>query len=746
MSLPADSGPADSGRARLKNLYMPDIKPSNTKSTLVKGFGFIILAIVIMAIVWFQMMTENQTKIEKILDEQNDSRAIFTMRDAAYQRALILHRMALLKDEFDRDEEYIQLKEKAGDFIKAREAFLKSMKAGSFPKELAIWEQALPHIRKGSRVQAEAAEYLLNDETKMANEKLLNEVVPTQNHVMDNLTKLLEQQRIVTKQTVEQISHQNQSGLIIMTILAAWAIIWSLGIGLYTIRKTSRIEKSLLVARQKAQDADKLKSQFLANMSHEIRTPLTAIIGYSEMLIESRKNFPEWEEYISRIISNGKHLNQLINDILDLSKIEARQLNIETISVSLCELVVEIESLMGDRAQTKGLDFKIDYRFPIPKTIHSDPTRLKQILINLCNNAIKFTAEGNITLTISYDKTNDIISFTVNDTGIGMTQEQSAQLFKPFKQVDTSTTRKFGGTGLGLYISRQLSELLGGNLSVESQTGVGSTFTAHVKANLESNTQWINSADEVYSSVSLDKPEATAPTLHGKILLAEDNPDNQALISMHIKKTGAALKIVENGRQAVDVALSEHFDLVLMDMQMPIMGGIEAIKTLRDKQYKTPIAILTANAMKEDIIASQKVGANDFLTKPIDQKIFFNVLAKYLPSDIEKQTQPNKPETESMPELDDISDLVDMYISKLPETCSLIQKLVNAQEWVKVGSEIHQLKGTGGAFGLPEITEHCITIEQQIVAKDYGAAQKLIKQFEEICMGIVDQHSPASHT
>lgn len=207
----------------------------------------------------------------------------------------------------------------------------------------------------------------------------------------------------------------------------------------------------------KAQESDQQKSQFLANMSHEIRTPLAAIIGFSETLYKNESS-KEKKSYIERIIRNGKHLHQLIDDILDLSKIEANQLSIENIKVSVCSLVMEIDSLMGEKASSKGISFNVDFEFPIPEFITTDPTRLKQILINLCNNAIKFTDNGVVSLIVRYQSKQNIIDFLVKDSGIGMTDEQVAGLFKPFKQADSSTTRKYGGTGLGLYVSKLLAK------------------------------------------------------------------------------------------------------------------------------------------------------------------------------------------------------------------------------------------------------------------------------------------------
>jgi CheY-like chemotaxis protein/HPt (histidine-containing phosphotransfer) domain-containing protein len=522
-----------------------------------------------------------------------------------------------------------------------------------------------------------------------------------------------------------------------MGFLATWAILWSIGIASYTVKRTSRTEQSLHAARLKAQDADKHKSQFLANMSHEIRTPLTAIIGFSETLIDEKKS-DDWKSYLHSIIRNGKHLHQLINDILDLSKIEANQLSIERIPISACQIIAEIDSLMGERARNKGLHFEVISKYPFPKKIISDPTRLKQILINLCGNAIKFTAEGRVTLKTRYEKENNQLYFDVEDSGIGMDKDQLAGLFKPFTQADASTTRKFGGTGLGLYISKQLSESLGGGLSVDSLQGVGSRFTAHIDAGDIPQNEWVNSKEEALTIASSLQSNTTIPSLKGKILLAEDNPDNQRLISMHIKKTGAEVEIVENGKLAVDRGTDPSFDLILMDMQMPVMGGIEAITKLRKANCTTPIATLTANAMKEDAIKSEQAGANDFLTKPIDKHAFYNVLTQFLSA---APRQPVTTTTTSPPrneDLDDISDLIENYVEQLPETSYRIERLLSAKEWDELKSEIHQLKGTGGAFGFPEITKQCMNIEEEMKKNDLNAASRLIMELNATCLNIAN--------
>ncbi|MEE8380130.1 MAG: ATP-binding protein [Gammaproteobacteria bacterium] len=709
----------------------------SSRDILIKGFGFISLVIVVMAVVWFFMITSTQNQINEILKEQEQSRAIFKMRDAAYQRALILYRMTLLEDEFDRDEEYLKFKEKAQEFLVARESFLTHLSDDSFQKEVEIWQSAGPDINNGARLQNMIAELLLEGEDKKANDTLLNSAMPTQNKVMGKLTELLVEQDKSTKKTVENISTDTQSSLVIMSVLAGWAIFWAIGIAAHTMRKTSSVEQSLRDAREVAQNADKHKSQFLANMSHEIRTPLTAIIGFSETLIDDKEKSSDWKTYLRSIIRNGKHLHELINDILDLSKIEANQLSMEEIEVSPSLVLFEIDSLMKDRAKSKNLHFDVTIEYPIPETITSDPTRIKQILINLCSNAIKFTADGRVSLRAFYKKETNQFGFNVEDSGIGMTSEQISELFKPFKQADSSTTRKFGGTGLGLYISKQLVEKLGGNLTVNSLEGVGSRFSVLIDAGNISNDAWINSKEEALDRSSSSRNRADIPALSGSVLLAEDNPDNQRLITMHIKKTGAEVTVVGNGKLAVELGLNKHFDLIIMDMQMPIMGGIDAIKSLRTQGCNTPITTLTANAMKEDIQTSKKAGAAEFLTKPIDRHAFYSVLKKYLHTE-----EPNEIKIKpAYDDMDGIDDLIDLYVKSLPDACGRIERLLHAKDWEGLRFEIHQLKGTGGAFGFPEITEQCKEIEFKMMDKDYNEATQLISGLHLTCGSIVAANS-----
>lgn len=395
--------------------------------------------------------------------------------------------------------------------------------------------------------------------------------------------------------------------------------------------------------RIQAEAANQSKSAFLANMSHEIRTPMTAILGYTDILELEAKSLqlPELiSDSLDTIKRNGGHLMELINDILDLSKIEAGKLDVESICCSPQTIVEEVLELVQVRAEAKGLKLEASYQFPLPAEIHSDPTRIRQILINLIGNAIKFTEVGTIRLNTSFLENpgeEPQVQFTVIDQGIGMTEAQMSNLFRPFSQADSSTTRKYGGTGLGLTICKRLTDVLGGDISVTSKLNQGSQFSATVKTgNLEGVPllQELQQNDNTQSTNPVPaQPEEQALSLKGrKILLAEDGPDNQKLISFILKKAGAEVTVAENGEAARQAAMRAMeigllYDVILMDMQMPILDGYGATRILREQGYSGPIISLTANAMEGDREKCISVGCNDHVTKPIDRRKLISMIA-----------------------------------------------------------------------------------------------------------------------
>ncbi|MCY2955559.1 MAG: ATP-binding protein [Planctomycetota bacterium] len=395
-------------------------------------------------------------------------------------------------------------------------------------------------------------------------------------------------------------------------------------------------------ARAQAEAANRSKSEFLANMSHEIRTPMTAILGFAENLMDPALAQEERHEAVETILRNGDHLMTLIDDILDLSKIEAGKLTIERIDVSPSELLEDVARLMRVRTDAKQLRLSVCSKGPLPATITTDPTRLRQVLINLCGNAIKFTEAGTITLTAQILPPHDgqsLLQIEVRDTGIGMTAQQIATLFRPFTQADSSTTRRFGGTGLGLSISKRLVEMLGGSIDVNSEPGIGSSFTftiepGDLRAILLVQPEFLPPNEAAV--IPLGKPARATSLLRGHILLAEDGPDNQRLISHLLHKFGVEVTVVADGKSAVDRALAaetgdQPFDLILMDMQMPVMDGYQATGELRSKGYEKPIVALTANTMSGDRERCLAAGCTDFTQKPVERQTLLSVLERLLP-------------------------------------------------------------------------------------------------------------------
>ncbi len=394
-----------------------------------------------------------------------------------------------------------------------------------------------------------------------------------------------------------------------------------------------------------AEAANVSKSEFLANMSHEIRTPMTAILGYIDLIAEGcvgNCNFGNSQmlEFTSTVRRNAQHLLQILNDILDLSKIEAGKLSVETLPVSPFQILAEVESLMRVRAVDKNLTFTVECGGPLPETIQTDPTRLRQILVNLVGNALKFTERGGVRLvTRCVDRTpaEALLHIDVIDSGIGMTPAQRAHVFNPFAQADSSTSRRFGGTGLGLSISLRLAQMLGGTITVESTPGQGSIFTATVATGPLEGVRFVEGPPSLLAVQPPDPaPRAAASTqLCGRVLLAEDGPDNQKLISHLLRKAGADVTIVENGQFATERALAardagQPFDLIFMDMQMPVLDGYTATRRLRERGYAGPIVALTAHAMSSDRDKCLAAGCDDYATKPIKREQLLGVAAKYL--------------------------------------------------------------------------------------------------------------------
>jgi PAS domain S-box-containing protein len=388
-------------------------------------------------------------------------------------------------------------------------------------------------------------------------------------------------------------------------------------------RKT--FEQKLKEAQRAAELANEAKTHFLANMSHEIRTPLNAIMGFTELLTDPGPSMEEKMKNVAVVRRNCHQLLKIVNEILDISKVEAGELEIERVETKIDELLNEVKALLRVQAGKKGIELKFAPPEDVPDRVLTDSTRLRQILLNIVGNALKFTQQGSVSVTTKFvRKTNgqSMVTFVVSDTGVGIDHQSAQKIFQPFSQADTSTTRLFGGTGLGLALARRLARALGGDVQLmKSAPGQGSTFTVSIEVEVLDQKQWAQLDAASETQAEPPRPTIDTSALKGKrILLVEDAEDNQFLIQQFLSRTGAIVEIANNGNEGVDKALNNEYEVVLMDIQMPFKDGYQATSELRSKGYQKPIIALTAHALVEEREKCLRTGCTSHLTKPINRQ------------------------------------------------------------------------------------------------------------------------------
>jgi PAS domain S-box-containing protein len=521
----------------------------------------------------------------------------------------------------------------------------------------------------------------------------------------------------------------------------------------------------------RAEAANKAKSQFLANMSHEIRTPMNAIIGFSDLLAEDDLT-DEQIKNVNTIREAGHNLLELINDILDLSKIEAGKVGVEIMDWSLDKLLVSVESLMGLKAKEKGLEFRVIYGENLPANIRTDPARLHQCLVNLIGNAVKFTQKGYVHLTASLETGNEKpqIRFDVEDTGIGIPPDKLGVIFEAFEQADGSHTRKYGGTGLGLSITKQLVELLSGQITLTSEVGKGSVFSLLIPAGVDVTKQPILNRHGIADSTHIDDNVMKQREFSGNVLVAEDALTNQALIKALFGRFGLDVTIANDGNEAIKKVLAGHFDLILMDIQMPNMNGYEATKSLRKEGVKTPIVALTANVIKGDDQKCFEAGCDGYLSKPVDRRELLKTIAKYLPSkkrDLNKgvnsvkskvdepgrlrsHVKPVEGEPEKMTVLPDnepvigwaaiieqcgdeevVREVVGVFLAEAPKYVEMLAEAVKTRNSKDIRFYAHKLKGSSSYITARRLVEKSQQLELAGMRKDMDVAAPLFEHVRE---------------
>jgi len=501
----------------------------------------------------------------------------------------------------------------------------------------------------------------------------------------------------------------------------------------------------LAAAKEQAEAATRAKSEFLANMSHEIRTPMNAILGFTEVLRRGfGKGEAERQKYLDTIRSSGQHLLQLINDILDLSKVESGRLEVERVRFAPHALAREVVEVLSVKAREKGIGLALEVEGPIPATVLSDPTRLRQILTNLVSNAIKFTERGGVRIVARLETGGEgpRLAFEVVDTGIGVSPEALGRIFDPFVQADSSVTRRFGGTGLGLAISRLFARLLGGDISARSEPGRGSSFLVTLDPGPLDGVALLEPREALARPQSAEADRVERWELPpARVLVVDDGEENRELVQLVLEDVGVEVEGAENGRIGVDRALAGRFDAILMDMQMPVMDGYVATRTLREAGCTTPIIALTANAMKGFEKECLEAGCTGYLTKPVDIDVLVRTLAELLGG--ERRTDPGRrppaeapaaPE-ERMPERPGAAEplvsrlagnprfrsTIGRFVARLTEKLEAMDVAFEARDFEALAGLAHWLKGSGGMVGFDAFTAPAGTLE--LLAKEGKEAE-----------------------
>jgi PAS domain S-box-containing protein len=492
------------------------------------------------------------------------------------------------------------------------------------------------------------------------------------------------------------------------------------------VTERKRVEAELQQAKAAAESASRTKSDFLASMSHEIRTPMNAVMGIADLLAKTALT-PEQDKYVQIFRRSGDNLLNLINDILDLSKVEASQLDLEQTGFSLSDHLEKAIEMVAAKAQEKGLTLTSAIAPDVSNDLVGDPTRLRQVLLNLLGNAIKFTEAGEVALKVARDPDGAVptaLRFSVSDTGIGIASDKLGRVFERFTQADSSTTRRFGGSGLGLTISKRLVELMGGRIGVTSVVGQGSVFEFSVPFEV-----WAAANRPVSAPVG-HGPEAPLPAL--RILMAEDSADNCTIALAYLEDTPYLIDVAETGLIACEMFKAGHYDLVLMDRQMPVMDGLTATRAIRaweraHDRAPTPIIALTASALKGDRETCLAAGCTAYLTKPIKQDVLLQAIKDY--SVVARGVEPSGcvvEEQKSWQPSARLAARIPAYLESCREHVITMGDALNRDDFEAVILLGHNMRGSGGAFGFQTITDFGADLEQAADDSDLAASRRLV--------------------
>jgi signal transduction histidine kinase/DNA-binding NarL/FixJ family response regulator/HPt (histidine-containing phosphotransfer) domain-containing protein len=521
-------------------------------------------------------------------------------------------------------------------------------------------------------------------------------------------------------------------------------------------------EVELLKSKLEAEEANKAKSSFLANMSHEIRTPMNAILGFTEILKRGYiKNEKESLKYLNTIHSSGKNLLELINDILDLSKVESGRLEVEKRRVEPYATIHEVLQMLTVKANEKGITLAFSADGALPKEIETDPVRLRQIAFNLIGNSLKFTEAGSVTVTCRYREpaSGPQLIIDITDTGIGMSEDALNNIFDPFVQADNTVTRRFGGTGLGLAISRKFAQALGGDITVKSEIGKGSTFRVSLATGNLTGVEFLSPEAVNYLQREVDAEGSYHWQFpHARALVVDDGKENRELVKLLLEEAGLFVDEAQNGQLGVEKATAGEFDVVLMDVQMPVMDGFTAVGILREQGLKIPVIALTANAMKGFEAQCLEAGYSGYLSKPINIDQFMELMAQILDGrkikrdldstkvieisrDVQQEEKSDAdfgPIVSNLPaHIKKFKDIIVRFVKRLDEQLDTLDKAAECGNLTAVAELAHWLKGAGGTVGFDVFTEPAAQLEMHAKNGEAPQIKPLIAHLRQLAKRIV---------